>query len=124
MKRLYAIACFALLAAAPVHGAEKHDLKPLHGGVVVEANHVDYELVVKPELVALHLRDHGKPVPVTGGTAKLTLLSGTEKQDLNLAPAGDRFEVKGSFKHTAGDKAVAVVTLSGKPARTVRFVLK
>ena len=55
--------------------------------------------------------------------AKVTLLTGTEKQEVELKPAGDKLEATGSFKVRAGTKAVAVVTVAGKPA-TARFTLK
>jgi hypothetical protein len=39
-----------------------------------------------------------------------------------LSPAGDnKLEAKGAFKVAPGTKAVAVVTLAGKPAQSVRF---
>ena len=59
---------------------------------------------------------------ISGGV-KLTLLSGTDKQEIELKPAGDKLEATGSFKVGPGTKAVAVVTVAGKPA-TARFTLK
>ena len=56
--------------------------------------------------------------------AKLTLLAGTEKTEVELKPAGDKLEAKGSFKVAAGTKAVAVVTNAGKTLGTARFTLK
>lgn len=85
---------------------------------------MDLELVAKPDLLQLHLRDNGKPVDVINGSAKLTLLSGTDKQEVELKPAGDRLEAKGSFKIGAGTKLVAIVNLPGKPSTTARFTLK
>ena len=89
-----------------------------------EAKDMDYELVAKPAAIQLHLRDHGKPADVSKASAKLTLLTGTEKQEVELKPAGDKLEATGSFKVGPGTKAVAVVTMSGKPAGTVRFTIK
>jgi hypothetical protein len=100
-----------------------HEHKPLHGGVVVEVKDIDYELVAKPSMIQLHLRDHGKPADVSKASAKVTMLSGTEKQEVELKPAGDKLEATGNFKVGAGTKAVAVVTVAGKPA-TVRFTIK
>lgn len=128
MKFLPFVALAALVAAGPTFAAGNHDHahthESLHGGVVVEVKDLDLELVAKPELIQLHLRDHGKPVDVTNASAKLTLLSGTEKQEVELKPAGDRLEAMGSFHVGAGTKMVAVVTLPGKPSTTARFVLK
>jgi len=116
---------FALAGAA--HAADKHDHahehKPLHGGVVVEVKDVDYELVAKPTTIQIHVRDHGKRADVSKASAKVTLLTGTEKQEVELKPAGDKLEATGTFKVGPGTKAVAVVTIDGKPA-TARFTIK
>ena len=128
-RQLFAALALAAVAttatyAAGDHGAG-HDHKPQHGGIVAEANDMDYELVAKPDTITLHLRDHGKPVSTQGMSAKLTLLQGSEKAELVLAPAGGSvLEAKGSFKVAAGTKAVALVTMPGKKAANVRFVLK
>jgi hypothetical protein len=126
MKTQTLFACMALTLASSAFaaGEHKHDQKPVHGGVVVEVKDIDYELVAKPTTIQLYLRDHGKQADVTKTTARLTLLSGTEKQEVDLKPAGDKLEATGTFKVGPGTKAVALVTIAGKPAGTVRFVLK
>ncbi len=117
----------ALALTAPAHAAGGHDHahahEPLHGGVVVEVKDIDFELVADAGSLRLYLRDHGKPADVSKASAKLTLLSGGEKQEVELKPAGDRLEATGSFKVGADTKAVAVVTGVGQPA-TARFTLK
>ncbi|WP_425260412.1 hypothetical protein ACPOLB_06100 [Rubrivivax sp. RP6-9] len=116
------------LAGSAFAAGDKHDHahehKPLHGGVVVEVKDMDYELVAKPTVIRLHLRDHGKKADVSKASAKVTLLTGTEKQEVELKPAGDRLEATGSFKVGPGTKVVALVTIAGKSAGTVRFALK
>ncbi len=127
MKTQAFLASITLALAGSVFAAGKHDHahehKPLHGGVVVEVKDMDYELVAKPTAIQLYLRDHGKPADVSKASAKLTLLTGTEKQEVELKPAGDKLEAAGSFKVGPGTKAVAVVTVGGKPA-TARFTVK
>ena len=128
MYKRQLLASIALVLAGSAFAAEDkhdhaHEHKPLHGGVVVEVKDIDYELVAKPTAIQLHLRDHGKPADVSKATAKITLLTGTEKQEVELKPAGDKLEATGSFKVGPGTKAVAVVTVAGKPA-TARFTLK
>lgn len=104
---------------------DSHDHSPRHGGIVTEAGHIDLELVLKADAIALHLRDHGKALKVEGGSARITLLSGANKQDVALAPAGEgRFEAKGAFPATAGTKAAVVVTLPGRKPLTARFAVK
>ena len=126
--RLLPAAALLALSQAAFAAGDKHDHahehKPLHGGVVVEVKDIDYELVAKPAIVQLYLRDHGKPADVSKASAKLTLLAGTDKQEVELKPAGDKLEATGSFKVGPGTKAVAVVSGAGKNAATVRFTLK
>ena len=128
MKTQALLASIALALAGSAFAAGEHnhahEHKPLHGGVVVEVKDMDYELVAKPTAIQLHLRDHGKPTDVSKASAKLTLLSGAEKQEVELKPAGDRLEATGAFKVGPGTKVVALVTIAGKPAGTVRFALK
>ena len=127
MKHVLGAACFVATFAGAAFAADKHDHghahTPLHGGVVVEVKDVDYELVATGTSMRLYLRDHGKPVDVSQATGKLTLLAGTEKQDVPLKPTANYLEAQGSFTLPPGTKAVALVTRAGKPA-TVRFVLK
>lgn len=118
---ILALAGSAFAAGDHHHAADDH--KPMHGGVVTPTKLMDFELVAKPTAIQLHLRDHGKPMDASQAKGKLTLLSGTDKQEVELKPAGDRLEATGSFKVGPGTKAVAVVTVGGKTA-TARFTLK
>ena len=129
MKTQALLASIALtLAGSAFAAGDKHDHahehKPMHGGVVVEVKDIDYELVAKPTVIQLHLRDHGKPTDISKASAKLTLLTGAEKQEVELKPAGDKLEASGTFKVGPGTKVVALVTIAGKSAGTVRFALK
>lgn len=124
-QALLATLTFALAGSAFAAGKHDHahDHKPMHGGMVVEVKDFDYELVAKPTVIQLYLRDHGKAVDVSKASAKVTLLTGSEKQQVELKHAGEKLEATGSFKIGPGTKAVAVVTVAGKPA-TVRFAIK
>ncbi|MCZ8101008.1 MAG: hypothetical protein O9972_24250 [Burkholderiales bacterium] len=114
-----------LCTTGPAHAAGGHDHSPKHGGVVAEAGDLDFELVARADSLTLHVRDHGKALPMQGASAKLTLLAGTERIDAQLAPAGaDRLEAKGAFKLAPGTKVVAAVTIPGRKPANVRFVLK
>lgn len=111
---------FAFAAGGHDHG---HEHKELHGGIVTEVKDMDYELVTRPEVIQLYLRDHGKPVDVANVSAKLTILTGAEKQEIELRSTGQWLEAKGNFK-VSGGKAVALVSIKGKPPVSVRFMLK
>lgn len=125
---LIAAITFAAASTAFAAGGDHHrdgdDHKPMHGGVVAATKVMDFELVAKPTTIQLYLRDHGKPADASKATAKLTLLSGTEKQEVELKPVGDKLEASGTFKVGPGTKVVAVINVPGKPAATARFALK
>lgn len=121
LRRLMFIAVLTL--AVPALAADKHDHTPKHGGVVVETKDMDVELIAKPDLIRLHLSDHGRPLDHSKAMAKVTLLTGTEKQEVDLKPSGNKLEAKGHFKVGPGTKAVAVITVGGKSS-TARFALK
>lgn len=126
-KHLLAALALTVSGSAFAAGDHAHgdDHKPQHGGIVAATHDMDYELVAKPDVITLHLRDHGKPASSQGVSAKLTLLNGTEKSEAVLVPAGDsKLEAKGSFKVAPGTKVVALVTLPGKKAANVRFAVK
>jgi len=128
MKTPNLLAALALALAGTAFAAGDHhgagdDHKPMHGGIVTGTKLMDYELVAEPDVLQLYLRDHGKPVDVSNVTAKITLLSGADKQEVELKPTGDKLEAKGSFKVPPGTKVVALVNLASKAA-TARFVLK
>jgi hypothetical protein len=121
------LAVCSVLLLVPGHtaaGPADHDLTPRHGGVVVVAKDLDFELVAKATLISLHVRDHGKAVDLSKASAKLTLLTGTLKSEVMLSPVGDRLQALGSFSVAVGTKAVAVVNLPGKPPKTARFTVK
>ena len=113
------LALGSLAWAGPNDGTHK----PMQGGILATVKDVDYELVAKPDVLQLFVRDHGKPVDVSKATAKVTLLSGADKQEVELKPTGDKLEAKGSFKVSPGTKVVAQVNSAGKTA-SARFVLK
>ncbi|WP_438979152.1 hypothetical protein [Polynucleobacter sp.] len=104
------------------YAGASHDLRPAHGGVMVEAKDVDVELVAKPDILTIYLSDHGKPISSEGGNAKLTILNGSDKKDYDLLSMGDRFELKGAFSAPKGSKAIAVIKLKSKII-TARFNL-
>lgn len=124
MKAMHILLALALSISGTAMAADNHDAKPMHGGIVSQAKDIHYELVTSAAKLQLYVRDHGKPADVVGMTAKVTLLTGSEKQDVELLPVDGKLEASGSFKLAAGTKAVAVVSKGGKSVASVRFALK
>ncbi len=122
MKNFFLPLLFACAGVLPVHAADDH--APKHGGVVLETKAGDLELVAKPELITIHVSDHGKPMKLTSASGKVTVFNGKDKTEAPLVLVGDKLEAKGNFKLGAGVKALAEVSLNGKPAVAARFTLK
>jgi hypothetical protein len=114
-----------LAISPPTFAAGNHDNTAKFGGIVAEGKLFDAELVAKPDLITVHVGDHGKPMPTKGAKGKITLLTGADKTEVDLVPAGDsRMEAKGKFNVSKGTKAVVEITLEGKKPGTLRFVVK
>ncbi len=122
MKSMMVIATMLISFTGLVQAGAGHELKPMHGGIIVEAKDIDVELVAKPDSLSLYLSDHGKPIPIDVGAAKLTVLIGSDKKDYELLPNGGGFELKGSFAIPKGAKAIAVIKIRSKVI-TARFNL-
>lgn len=112
------------LAALSFNAAHAHgDAKPKHGGIVQTANDMSFELVTQADGAAIYIEDHEKAVSVGGASGKLTVLSGADKAEADLKPAGDKLEAKG-IKLSPGSKVVASVTTADKKTISVRFSVK
>lgn len=123
MKRLF-LSTLLLTCAVVMPAQAADDHAPKHGGIVIETKAGDMELVAKPDLIVIHVSDHGKPMKLTSGSGKVTVFNGNEKTESPLMLVGERLEAKGSFKVGAGAKVLAEVSLNGKPAVAGRFTLK
>lgn len=115
-----------LLAASVTYAHEDAPQAPQHAGVVSEAaSGHNAELSLAGGMLMVYLRDHaGAPLASKEAQAEVTLLSGTAKQVLALAPSGDNsLMAQGSYQAATGSKAVLKLTLPGKSAELFRFVL-
>ncbi len=124
MKRL--IACLAIaLGLATTGPALAHGAKPKHGGVVQSAGDLTFELVNKDGKALIYVDDHGKAHPTAGASGTLTILTGAVKSDSALQAAGTNLLATSSAVTLApGAKAMASITLAGKPPMLVRFSKK
>lgn len=114
----------ACLAALSINAAHAHgDAKPKHGGIIQTANDMSFELVAQADGVAIYMEDHEKAVSTAGASGKITILSGADKAEAELKPAGDKLEAKG-IKLAPGSKVVASVLTADKKTFTLRFAVK
>lgn len=114
----------SLSLAGPARAADDHGhgAKALHGGVLVEASHLELELVHSGQQLRLYVRDHGKALPLQGASARLILLQGSARSELQLAPVEDRLEAT-TARPAAGSKVLASLSLPGRRAVQARFVM-
>lgn len=99
----------------------RHDHAPLFGGKIFVVKDIDVELVAKNDLVQIYVRDHGKPIDINGGSAKLTLLNGAGKKEYELAANKENFEIKEKFNLEKGTKVIAIIKLKNQVI-TARYV--
>ena len=115
-----------LLAASVTYAHEDAPQAPQHGGLVTEAasGHIA-ELSLAGGMLMVYLRDHaGAPIDSAGAQGEVTLLHGSTKQVLPLAPSGaNSLMAQGAYQAVAGSKAVLKLSLPGKSAELFRFVL-
>lgn len=118
------ILCVLGIALAnPVFAHGEHG-KPQYGGLYGEAGSFQAELVTGAGEVSLYLSVHGEALASQGATAKLTVLGAGDKRELVLSPAGaNRLTAKLGNPLAKGSKAVASITLPGKPLATIRYQL-
>jgi hypothetical protein len=123
MKKLFTLMAFAAaIASSP---AIAHDSPAKHGGIVKSAGDISFELVNKDGKTTIYVDDHGKDVPMVGGSGTLTVLKGTEKFELPLeSGGGNMLVVKGDAKLAPGAKAVANIVFPDKSSMGVRFSIK
>ena len=119
-----AVAFASALVASPavLAGGASHEAR--HGGIYINNKLVDLEVIAKADLIQVYATEHGKPLKLEGAKAKVTLLNGAEKSEVDLPLVGDKFEAKGAFKVAKGTKGIVLVTLAGMPGTTGRFTVK
>jgi hypothetical protein len=106
--------CAVLAFTAHAFAGKSHDHAPKHGGIVVEAHDIDYELVIGPMKIELYARDHDKALDLSRALGRVTLLNGNQKQDIQLASTAGRLEAVGVFDARKGTKVVAEIVRNGK----------
>lgn len=120
-----ATVALGLAATSTAFAAGRHDHSPKFGGIVAEGKAFDAELVAKPDLITVHVSDHGKPMKTKDARGKITLLTGSDKTEFELMPTGDsRMEAKGKFSVAKGTKVVVEITLKGRKPSALRFEMK
>jgi hypothetical protein len=125
MKWIASVLFMLCFVAAPQTFAHGELSRPKHGGVVAKADPIEAELVATASKITVYVSDHGKALDVKGAKAKLTLLTGKEKSEVNLVPAGEnRLEATGTYQVGKGTRVVGVISLPNANAVSLRWVVR
>lgn len=108
----------ALAATGPAIAADKH------GGHEVEAGKFHVELLVKDKDLTLWVRDQAdKPVDAKSVKASANVLSGKDKANVDLAPAGDSLKGQAPFSVQKNAKVVVTFSVAGAKTEQARISL-
>ncbi|MBB5202987.1 hypothetical protein HNQ51_000280 [Inhella inkyongensis] len=121
MKQILLAAVLALTTQSPLTAHAHGSAKARHGGVVQMAHDLGFELVVAADQAAIYIEDHGKPLPATGFSGKLTVLQAGTSSEAPITVDGERLVAK--VQLAKGAKVVASLMRDGK-ALSVRFTVK
>ena len=127
MKRypsVVAAVLFSLATPAFAGGEHRHTSK--HGGVVVESGHHHFEVVLRDGVLEVYVEEgeDRQPENVTGATAKATILSLGQKEEIVLNPGlANSFKGSGAFKAVKGATVVITVTMPGHIPEQARIRL-
>lgn len=107
-----------LLAVSPAWASDKH------GGHEVQVGKFHVELAVKDREVVLYVRDQAdKPIDAKTVKATANVLSGKDKANLDLAPAGEGLKGQAPFSVAKDAKVVVTFSVAGGKSEQARFSL-
>lgn len=132
--RLLRAALLTMALSAPA--AFAHDDATLdkratpHGGQLRMAGAYHFELVIAKDSaqardnpVAVYLTDHAdRKMPSAGAVGTVTLLTGRDKVEIPIAPAGDNLlQGRGVYAANAQTRAIVSITFADKYTEQARF---
>jgi hypothetical protein len=123
MKKLAAalILIAGMTGAAFAHGTSR----PQHGGVVRMSGETMFELVQEPAGVSLYVLEEDEPVEAAGMTARLTVINGERRTNVNMQSAADnKFVASGLRLQTGANVAVLVVHQASGARYGTNFVIQ
>ena len=126
VQSFFAAILLLIFASAGIDVAGAHGgTQPEHGGIVQLVGDMSFELVPAADHVELFVEDDGEEVNSADLAAKLTIVDGSAKSEVALAPAGgNKFEAKG-VKIPKGAKVTALLTLKDKQSKiAANFTIK
>lgn len=85
----FLILAAALLSAIPAMAQHTHGSKGPNGGAMEDVAGVHAEFMVSGNAITFNILDEGnKPVPTSGFTGSVLVVSGADRETVTLSPAG------------------------------------
>ena len=113
-----------LLSAVPAAAQHAHGSKGPNGGMMEDVAGVHAELMTSGNAITFNIIDEGnKPVPTSGFTGSVLVVSGSERETITLAPSGDT-ALKGEAKKPIAANAAITLMLKTKEGKSGQAKLK
>lgn len=111
---------------APLALAHADHGKPQYGGIYGEAGTFQLELVAGEHALTFYATLHGEVISTKGASGKVTILGADgSSSEVPLVAAGEnQLIAKVKHKPAPGSKILAAVSMPGKPAANIRYVIE
>lgn len=120
-NQLLFLASFALFAMSIAWG--HGDPVAKRGGILQVIDELDFELVVKDDVIDLYTFDDEEPVPSEQMSGTLTIVSDSDKSKVTLEPAGiNRLRAK-DVTASSGSRVIAIVKMPNGKSLAIQFAI-
>ena len=111
------ILVLCLVWSAPSFAQHSHGSKGPNGGQMEDVAGVHAELMTSGNSITFNLLDEGgKPVATNGFTGSVLVVSGSERETINLSPSGDA--MKGEAKKPIAPNAAIALMLKTQQGKS------
>jgi hypothetical protein len=111
------ILVLSLIWSAPAFAQHTHSSKGPNGGQMEDVAGVHAELMTSGNSITFNILDEGgKPIATNGFTGSVLVVSGSERETINLSPSGDA--MKGEAKKPLAPNAAITLMLKTQQGKT------
>ncbi|MFH1346402.1 MAG: hypothetical protein ABIL01_35200 [Pseudomonadota bacterium] len=116
--RFVTIMLLSLIWSAPSFAQHSHGAKGPNGGVMEDVAGVHAELMASGNAITFNILDEdNKPVAAKGFTGSVLVVSGSERETINLSPSGDS-AMKGEAKKPIAANASITLMLKTQQGKS------
>ncbi len=116
--KFVSIILLSLIWSVSAFAQHSHGSKGPNGGAMEDVAGVHAELMTAGNVITFNIIDEGnKPVPTSGFTGSVLVVSGSERETITLAPSGDA-ALKGEAKKPIDANAAITLMLKTKEGKS------